>query len=111
MMMVMAGLERPSSGRVTVAGTELGPLSEDALALFRRKRVGIVFQPFHLIPTMTALENVPVPLALDGHRDAFARAEAELAAVGLANRPTIYPRQLPGGEPHRGALACPSGPP
>ncbi len=76
MMMVMAGLERPSAGRVFVAGTNLGPLSEDALALFRRDRIGIVFQAFHLIPTMTALENVAVPLELAGHRDAFALAEA-----------------------------------
>src|SRR3546814_12029986 len=105
MMMVMAGLERPSGGRVTVAGTDLGPLSEDALALFRRDRIGIVFQAFHLIPTMTALENVAVPLELAGHRDAFARAEAELEAVGLAHRLTHYPGQLSGGEQQRVALA------
>src|SRR3546814_341783 len=105
MMMVMAGLERPSGGRVTVAGTDFGPLSEYALALFRRKRVGIVFQAFHLIPTMTALENVAVPLELAGHRDAFARAEAELEAVGLAHRLTHYPGQLSGGEQQRVALA------
>jgi len=105
MMMVMAGLERPSGGRVTIAGTDLGPLSEDALALFRRDRVGIVFQAFHLIPTMTALENVAVPLELAGHRDAFAKAEAELAAVGLAHRLTHYPGQLSGGEQQRVALA------
>jgi putative ABC transport system ATP-binding protein len=105
MMMVMAGLERPSGGRVTVAGTDLGPLSEDALALFRRERIGIVFQAFHLIPTMTALENVAVPLELAGHRDAFARAEAELDAVGLAHRLTHYPGQLSGGEQQRVALA------
>jgi putative ABC transport system ATP-binding protein len=105
MMMVMAGLERPSGGRVTVAGTDLGPLSEDALALFRRDRIGIVFQAFHLIPTMTALENVAVPLELAGHRDAFAKAEGELAAVGLAHRLTHYPGQLSGGEQQRVALA------
>ena len=105
MMMVMAGLERPSGGRVTVAGTDLGPLSEDALALFRRDRIGIVFQAFHLIPTMTALENVAVPLELAGHRDAFAKAEAELEAVGLAHRLTHYPGQLSGGEQQRVALA------
>jgi putative ABC transport system ATP-binding protein len=105
MMMVIAGLERPSAGRVTVAGTDLGPLSEDALALFRRDRIGIVFQAFHLIPTMTALENVAVPLELAGHRDAFARAEAELGAVGLAHRLTHYPGQLSGGEQQRVALA------
>jgi putative ABC transport system ATP-binding protein len=105
MMMVMAGLERPSGGRVTVAGTDLGPLNEDALALFRRDRIGIVFQAFHLIPTMTALENVAVPLELAGHRDAFDRAEAELDAVGLAHRLTHYPGQLSGGEQQRVALA------
>jgi len=105
MMMVMAGLERPSAGRVTVAGTDLGPLSEDELALFRRDRIGIVFQAFHLIPTMTALENVAVPLELAGHRDAFALAEAELAAVGLAHRLSHYPGQLSGGEQQRVALA------
>ena len=105
MMMVMAGLERPSGGRVVIAGTDLGPLSEDALALFRRERIGIVFQAFHLIPTMTALENVAVPLELAGHRDAFARAEAELEAVGLAHRLTHYPGQLSGGEQQRVALA------
>ena len=105
MMMVMAGLERPSAGRVTVAGTELNALSEDALALFRRDRIGIVFQAFHLIPTMTALENVAVPLELAGHRDAFARAEAELGLVGLSHRLTHYPGQLSGGEQQRVALA------
>lgn len=105
MMMVMAGLERPSGGRVVIAGTDLGPLSEDALALFRRERIGIVFQAFHLIPTMTALENVAVPLELAGHRDAFAKAEAELDAVGLAHRLTHYPGQLSGGEQQRVALA------
>src|SRR5919109_479383 len=78
MMMVIAGLERPTAGRVAVAGQELHGLGEDALALFRRDRVGIVFQDFHLIPTMTALENVAVPPELAGRRDAFARAEAEL---------------------------------
>ncbi len=105
MMMVIAGLERPSAGRVTVAGADLGPLTEDALALFRRDRIGIVFQAFHLIPTMTALENVAVPLELAGHRGAFARAEAELAAVGLGHRLTHYPGQLSGGEQQRVALA------
>ncbi len=105
MMMVMAGLERPSGGRVVIAGTDLGPLSEDALALFRRERIGIVFQAFHLIPTMTALENVAVPLELAGHRDAIAKAEAELDAVGLAHRLTHYPGQLSGGEQQRVALA------
>ncbi len=105
MMMVMGGLERPSSGQVEVAGTELTRLSEDKLALFRRDNVGIVFQNFHLVPTMTALENVAMPLEFGGHRDAFARAEAQLDAVGLAHRLTHYPAQLSGGEQQRVALA------
>jgi putative ABC transport system ATP-binding protein len=105
MMMVIAGLERPTSGRVSVAGQELRGLGEDALALFRRDRIGIVFQDFHLIPTMTALENVAVPLELGGRRDAFARAEAELQAVGLGHRLSHYPGQLSGGEQQRVALA------
>jgi putative ABC transport system ATP-binding protein len=105
MMMVMAGLERPTSGRVTVAGRTLGTLSEDDLALFRRDAIGIVFQAFHLIPTMTALENVAVPLEFAGRRDAFARAAAELKAVGLGHRLDHYPGQLSGGEQQRTALA------
>jgi putative ABC transport system ATP-binding protein len=105
MMMIVAGLERPSAGRVSVAGRDLGGLGEDALALFRRERIGIVFQNFHLIPTMTALENVAVPLELGGRRDAFARAEAALAAVGLDHRLGHYPGQLSGGEQQRVALA------
>jgi len=105
MMMVIAGLERPTSGTVGVDGIDLGNLSEDGLALFRRERVGIVFQNFHLIPTMTALENVAVPLELAGRRDAFQRAEAELAAVGLAHRLGHYPGQMSGGEQQRVALA------
>jgi len=105
MMMVIAGLERPSSGRVAVAGFDLGSLGEDGLALFRRERVGIVFQDFHLIPTMTALENVAVPLELAGKPRAFRRAEAELGAVGLAHRLGHYPGQLSGGEQQRVALA------
>ena len=91
MMMVVAGLERPTAGRVAVAGQELGALSEDQLALFRRERIGIVFQDFHLIPTMSALENVAVPLELAGRRDAFERAERELAGVGLGHRLGHYP--------------------
>src|SRR5450755_3367865 len=83
LLMVAAGLEAPTSGRVTVAGTDLAGLSEDGLARFRRGNVGIVFQSFHLIPTMTALENVAVPLELQGAADAFGRARAELEAVGL----------------------------
>ncbi|MEX1205134.1 MAG: ATP-binding cassette domain-containing protein [Dongiaceae bacterium] len=105
MMMIVAGLERATAGRVTVAGVELGAMTEDALARFRRDRIGIVFQAFHLIPTMTALENVAVPLELAGRRDAFARAEAELGAVGLGARLGHYPAQLSGGEQQRVALA------
>jgi len=105
LLMVMAGLERPDSGRVQVAGHDLGALNEDALARFRGRHVGIVFQSFHLIPTMTALENVAVPLELAGMRDAFARAEQELDAVGLADRLHHYPVQLSGGEQQRVALA------
>ncbi|MEX0697030.1 MAG: ATP-binding cassette domain-containing protein [Dongiaceae bacterium] len=105
MMMIVAGLERATAGRVAVAGVELGAMTEDALARFRRDRIGIVFQAFHLIPTMTALENVAVPLELAGRRDAFARAEAELGAVGLGARLGHYPAQLSGGEQQRVALA------
>jgi putative ABC transport system ATP-binding protein len=105
MLMAIAGLERAGSGRITVDGTELGGLDEDALARFRRGRIGIVFQGFHLIPTMTALENVAVPLELAGRRDAFARATAELDAVGLGARLGHYPGELSGGEQQRVALA------
>jgi putative ABC transport system ATP-binding protein len=105
LLMVAAGLEAASSGRVTVAGTDITRLGEDALARFRRGRVGIVFQSFHLIPTMTALENVAVPLELLGARDAFGRARAELEAVGLGARVDHYPGQLSGGEQQRVALA------
>jgi len=105
LLMVMAGLERPDKGRVTIAGEDLARFDEDALARFRGRRIGIVFQSFHLIPTMTALENVAVPLELAGHRDAFARARAELEAVGLAARASHYPAQLSGGEQQRTALA------
>jgi putative ABC transport system ATP-binding protein len=104
-LMVMAGLERPDSGKVEVAGQDIGGLDEDALARFRGRNVGIVFQSFHLIPTMTAVENVAVPLELAGVADAFALAEAELAAVGLAERMTHYPAELSGGEQQRVALA------
>jgi putative ABC transport system ATP-binding protein len=103
--MVMAGLERPDSGAVTVAGADLNALDEDALARFRGRRIGIVFQSFHLIPTMTAVENVAVPLELAGVADAFARAEQELASVGLADRLAHYPAELSGGEQQRVALA------
>jgi putative ABC transport system ATP-binding protein len=105
MLAVTAGLERPSSGHVNVAGKDLGLLNEDQLALFRRKHVGIVFQSFHLIPTMTAHENVAVPLELAGDPDAFERARESLADVGLSDRLTHYPTQLSGGEQQRVALA------
>src|SRR3954468_4742424 len=97
LLKVMAGLERPDTGTIMVSGRGLGRLDEDALARFRGRHVGIVFQSFHLIPTMTALENVAVPLELAGASDAFARAEAELAAVELENRLHHYPAQLSGG--------------
>ena len=105
LLMAMAGLERADSGRIAIEGTDIGKLGEDALARFRGQRIGIVFQSFHLIPTMTALENVAVPLELAGQRDAFDRARAELAAVGLAERTAHYPAQLSGGEQQRVALA------
>jgi putative ABC transport system ATP-binding protein len=105
LLMVMTGLERPDTGSVQVDGEELQRLNEDALARFRGKNVGIVFQAFHLIPTMTALENVAVPLELAGIADALERAEAELAAVGLAERIHHYPAELSGGEQQRVALA------
>jgi putative ABC transport system ATP-binding protein len=105
LLMVMGGLERASSGTVRVAGADLSALGEDDLARLRRDGIGIVFQAFHLIPTMTALENVAVPLELAGATDAFARAEAELRAVGLGHRLDHRPGQLSGGEQQRVALA------
>lgn len=105
MMMVIAGLERPTSGVVRVAGNDLSQLNEDALALFRRRSVGIVFQAFHLVPTMTAIENVAVPLEFARIADAFDRAKASLETVGLGNRLTHYPAQLSGGEQQRVAIA------
>jgi putative ABC transport system ATP-binding protein len=105
LLMVMAGLERADAGSVTVAGEELGRLNEDALARFRGRNVGIVFQSFHLIPTMTALENVAVPLELAGAADASERAQAELESVGLGQRIHHYPAQLSGGEQQRVAVA------
>jgi putative ABC transport system ATP-binding protein len=105
LLMTMAGLERPDSGAILIEGQELGPLSEDDLARLRGRRVGIVFQSFHLIPTMTALENVATPLELAGRSDAFERARAELRAVGLGERLSHYPAQLSGGEQQRVALA------
>jgi putative ABC transport system ATP-binding protein len=105
LLMVLAGLERASSGRITVMGRDLSHMGEDALAVFRRQHIGIVFQSFHLIPTMTALENVAVPLELGGARDAFARARHQLDAVGLGPRVAHLPSQLSGGEQQRVALA------
>jgi putative ABC transport system ATP-binding protein len=105
LLMVMTGLERSDSGSVMVAGEELQRLDEDQLAHFRGRTIGIVFQAFHLIPTMTALENVAVPLELTGARDAIERAGRELAAVGLAERIHHYPAELSGGEQQRVALA------
>jgi putative ABC transport system ATP-binding protein len=105
LLMVMTGLEHPDSGLVVVAGLNLRDLDEDRLARFRGVNVGIVFQSFHLIPTMTALENVAMPLELAGARDAFARAERELAVVGLGDRRGHYPAELSGGEQQRVALA------
>lgn len=105
LLMVLAGLERIDSGSVTVVGERLDRLGEDALARFRGARVGIVFQSFHLIPTMTALENVAVPLELSGRRDAFERARAELEAVGLGHRLDHHPAELSGGEQQRVAIA------
>jgi putative ABC transport system ATP-binding protein len=105
LLMTLAGLERPDSGAVKINGSDLGALSEDALARFRGKKIGVVFQSFQLIPTMTALENVAVPLELAGNPDAFEVAAAELAAVGLGARLSHYPAQLSGGEQQRVALA------
>ncbi len=105
LMAVLSGLERATGGSVRVAGADFGALDEDGLARARRGRIGIVLQAFHLIPTMTALENVAVPLELAGATDAAARARAELAAVGLGARLTHYPGQLSGGEQQRVAIA------
>ncbi len=105
LLMVMAGLERPDTGSVAVAGQELRKLDEDALARFRGRNIGIVFQSFHLIPTMTALENVAVPLELAGAAAAEKKARDELAAVGLTDRLNHYPAELSGGEQQRVALA------
>ena len=105
LLMVAAGLEAASEGRVTIDGTDITRMGEDDLARFRRGRIGIVFQSFHLIPTMTALENVAVPLEMLGLDDAFDRARAQLGAVGLAARTDHYPGQLSGGEQQRVALA------
>ncbi|WP_370688720.1 ABC transporter ATP-binding protein [Roseomonas sp. GC11] len=105
LLMLLAGLERATSGQLSVAGQDLTALDEDGLARFRRDHLGIVFQAFHLVPTMTALENVAVPLEFAGRRDAFARARAALGRVGLGHRLEHYPGQLSGGEQQRVALA------
>ncbi len=105
LLMVLAGLERVDRGAVTVAGETISAMSEDRAAAFRGANIGIVFQSFHLIPNMTALENVAVPLELAGRRDAFAVAERELRAVGLGERLTHYPSALSGGEQQRVAIA------
>ena len=105
LLMLMGWLERATSGKVMALGQDLTAMNEDALARFRRGNMGIVFQSFHLIPTMTALENVAMPLELAGAADAFARAEAELKAMGLSARLDHYPAQMSGGEQQRVALA------
>ncbi|MGH1412573.1 MAG: ABC transporter ATP-binding protein [Pelagimonas sp.] len=105
LLMVMGGLEKASSGQILALGQDLTNMDEDLLARFRRDHMGVVFQSFHLIPTMTALENVATPLELAGKKDAFARAEQELEAVGLSHRSDHYPAQMSGGEQQRVALA------
>ena len=105
LLMVIAGLERIDEGRIVINGTDITKLDEDALASFRGQHVGIVFQSFHLIPNMTAIENVAVPLELSGDEKAMEKAEAELKAVGLGHRLNHYPGQLSGGEQQRVALA------
>jgi len=105
LLMLMGGLEQASGGQITALGQDLTAMNEDALARFRRDHMGVVFQSFHLIPTMTALENVATPLELAGHADAFERAQAELEAVGLGARAGHFPAQLSGGEQQRVALA------
>jgi putative ABC transport system ATP-binding protein len=105
LMMLLAGLERPSSGRVVVDGADFATLDEDGLARFRRDTIGIVFQSFHLVPTMNALENVAIPLELAGRRDAFEAAREGLARVDLEGRLLHYPAQLSGGEQQRVAIA------
>ncbi|MCL5775774.1 ABC transporter ATP-binding protein [Limibaculum sp. FT325] len=105
LLMVLGGLERATSGEVQVLGADLSALGEDALARLRGQSIGIVFQSFHLIPTMTALENVATPLEIAGARDAFERAGAMLERVGLGHRLTHYPAEMSGGEQQRVALA------
>jgi putative ABC transport system ATP-binding protein len=110
LLMLMGGLEQATSGTITALGHDLTTMDEDALARFRRDHMGVVFQSFHLIPTMTALENVATPLELAGAADAFDRALAELETVGLGHRAGHYPAQLSGGEQQRVALARASAP-
>ncbi|MDG2339824.1 MAG: ATP-binding cassette domain-containing protein [Paracoccaceae bacterium] len=105
LLMLLGGLERATDGSVMAMGKNLSELNEDALARFRRENMGVVFQSFHLIPTMTALENVATPLELAGRKDAFDRAATELEAVGLGHRLDHYPNQMSGGEQQRVALA------
>ena len=105
LMMVIGGMEKPTKGKVQVAGYELNQLNENGLARYRRNNVGIIFQSFHLIPTMTALENVAIPLELSGIAGARSKAEADLAAVDLGERLNHYPSQLSGGEQQRVAIA------
>ncbi|MSO54657.1 MAG: ABC transporter ATP-binding protein [Rhodospirillales bacterium] len=105
LLLVIAGLERPTSGRIRIAGAEVTAMNEDGLAVFRRDRIGIVFQDFHLVPTMTALENVAIPLEFASHPDPFGQARAQLESVGLGYRIEHYPGQLSGGEQQRVALA------
>jgi putative ABC transport system ATP-binding protein len=105
LMAVLSGLEQATGGSIRVAGADFGAMNEDALALARRGRIGIVLQAFHLLPTMSALENVAVPLELMGSADAFDRAREELVAVGLGHRLGHYPAQLSGGEQQRAAIA------
>jgi len=105
LLAVLAGLERPNGGKVVVAGEEIARLGEDRLARFRGRHIGIVFQSFHLIATMTALENVAIPLELAGAPQAFERAKEELALIGLGDRLSHYPAQLSGGEQQRVAIA------
>ncbi|WP_209598589.1 ATP-binding cassette domain-containing protein [Ruegeria sp. HKCCSP351] len=110
LLMLMGGLEQATSGQILALDQNLTSMDEDAMARFRRDNMGVVFQNFHLIPTMTALENVATPLELAGHKDAFHRAETELNAVGLSHRRDHYPAQLSGGEQQRVALARASAP-
>ncbi|MFA8440512.1 ABC transporter ATP-binding protein [Yoonia sp.] len=110
LLMLMGGLEQATSGQIMALGQDLTVMNEDQLALFRRDNMGVVFQSFHLIPTMTALENVATPLELAGAKDAFDRAAAELQAVGLGDRMDHYPNQMSGGEQQRVALARASAP-